>query len=78
VVAERAVGLGAEGVERVAGPGLEPLLVVLNWRGGTPLLYVQMCACDPNKARARALDPDEPTNRLVKPYVLGNPVVLGT
>ena len=26
-VAERAVGLGAEGVERVAGPGLEPLLV---------------------------------------------------
>jgi hypothetical protein len=27
VVAERAVGLGAEGVERVAGPGLESLLV---------------------------------------------------
>ena len=27
VVAERAVCLGAEGVERVAGPGLEPLLV---------------------------------------------------
>jgi hypothetical protein len=27
VVADRAVGLGVEGVERVAGPGLEPLLV---------------------------------------------------
>ena len=27
VVAKRAVGLGAEGVERVAGPGLESLLV---------------------------------------------------
>ena len=26
VVAKRAVGLGAEGVERVAGPGFEPLL----------------------------------------------------
>ena len=26
-VAKRAVGLGAEGAERVAGPGLEPLLV---------------------------------------------------
>jgi hypothetical protein len=30
VIAERAVGLGAEGVERVAGPGLEPLLVEAN------------------------------------------------
>jgi hypothetical protein len=30
VVAERAVGLGAQGVERVAGPGLESLLVEAN------------------------------------------------
>ena len=50
VVAKRAVGLGAEGVERVAGPGLESLLVEANLH------------CHTGQPRAPALDhhPDAP------------------
>jgi hypothetical protein len=40
VVAERAVGLGAEGVERVAGPCLEPLFVEANL-----VVLDDVCAC---------------------------------
>ena len=40
IVAERAVVLGAEGVERVAGPGLEPLLVEADL-----VVLNDICAC---------------------------------
>jgi hypothetical protein len=40
VFAERAVGLGAEGVKRVAGPGLEPLRVGVNLA-----VLDDVCAC---------------------------------